>query len=164
MRFAWQKNHVIWLTHSVLASTMAVPNGRLAGLLVIVNYLFVVTYFPCVVYYHHAFLKDSTFFGHCKDKPDPKPYVPTALEDEHKDQGTSCLNRAPSTPPSSTGFVLVSLRLFLPLQLLCLSETPWIVCAWQPCIFGDGTCPRCRSRGLFHPRRQRAALHGAADR
>ena len=48
----------------------------LAGLLVVVNFLFVVTYFPSVVYYHHVVLKDTTFCGYFKDKPDPKPYSP----------------------------------------------------------------------------------------
>lgn len=49
---------------------------RIAGLLVIVNYIFVVTYYPCVVYYHHVFLKDTSFCGFFKDRPDPEPYAP----------------------------------------------------------------------------------------
>lgn len=57
-----------------------------------VNYLFVVTYFPSVVYYHHVYLKDMTFCGYCKDKPDPKPYCPRpepAIEPEgHQSTGS----------------------------------------------------------------------------
>lgn len=83
--------------------------GAYAGLLVIVNYVGVVSYFPCVVYYHHKFLRgasylcccDGSFRNDVEDVPEDNdrdnamtPRVPSGNDDENDDE-----NDAPNAEP-----------------------------------------------------------------